>query len=59
MHKRIKKYIQNNLQACELRKDDAAAYNNLGLSLFENQNYELALEKFSKTLDLDDSKASY
>lgn len=27
-------------QACNIKKDNAAAHNNLGLSYFENKDYE-------------------
>jgi len=31
-------------------KDDAPAQNNLGLSYFENQQYDYALERFKKAI---------
>jgi Tfp pilus assembly protein PilF len=31
-------------------KDDAPAQNNLGLSYFENQQYDQALERFKKAI---------
>ncbi len=40
-------------------KEDPSAQNSWGLSLFEKQNYELALERFSKAIDLDETKATY
>lgn len=40
-------------------KDDAPAQNNLGLSYFENQQYDFALERFKKAIELDGAKATY
>lgn len=39
--------------------DDAPAHNSLGLSYFENGDYERALEKFKKAIELDPAKATY
>lgn len=40
-------------------KDDAPAQNNLGLSYFENQQYDAALDRFKKAIELDGNKATY
>ena len=37
-------------KACEAVKDDPPAQNNLGLSYFENQQYDLALERLKKPI---------
>lgn len=46
-------------RACEAVKDDAPAQNNLGLSYFENQEYDHALDRFKKAIELDPTKATY
>jgi lipoprotein NlpI len=40
-------------------KDDPPAQNNLGLSYFENQEYDLALDRFKRAIELDSTKATY
>lgn len=42
-----------------MNRDDAPAQNNLGLSYFENQQYDMALERFKKAIEQDPSKPTY
>ena len=53
------KSIEHLQRACEIKKDEAIAHNNLGLSYFENQQWELALERFNKSIEFDEHKATY
>ena len=61
-YRQIKDYtssIKDLTRACQSVKDDAPAQNNLGLSYFQNQQYDLALQRFKKAIELDPSKATY
>jgi tetratricopeptide (TPR) repeat protein len=56
-YRQIKKYqksIEHLIVACEKKKDEAPAHNNLGLSYFEDQQYELALDRFTKAIEFDE-----
>ena len=39
--------------------ESAVAYNNLGLSYFENKEFELANEQFKKAIDYDQKNPIY
>lgn len=52
-YRQIKEYaksIKDLSDACNIVKDDAPAQNNLGLSYFENQQYDFALDRFKKAI---------
>ena len=61
-YRQIKEYarsIKDLSDACDMNRDDAPAQNNLGLSYFEYQQYDLALERFKKAIEQDPSKPTY
>jgi lipoprotein NlpI len=51
--------IEDLIKACDLRKDDATAFNSLGLSYFEGEFFDLALERFKKACEIDETKSLY
>lgn len=48
----LSRSIEHLRKATDLDKDNPIAYNNLGLSLFENRDYRDAMEAFSKAIEL-------
>jgi tetratricopeptide (TPR) repeat protein len=46
-------------KAVELRNDKASAHNNLGLSYFENEDFEEALNYFTKAISFEQHSFHY
>jgi tetratricopeptide (TPR) repeat protein len=40
-------------KAIELRNDKASAHNNLGLSYFEKEDFDEALQEFTKAINIE------
>jgi tetratricopeptide (TPR) repeat protein len=55
----LDKSIEHLKKACELRIDRASAYNNLGLSYFENGDYKDSLSHYNKAISLEPSSVHY
>lgn len=53
------KSIEDLKKACESKNNDPTSFHCLGLSYLKNQDYEEALEKITKAIELDDSQTSY
>ena len=55
----LEKSIEDFRKAIETKQDRSAAYNNLGLSLFEHGEYEDALTNYTSAIKLDRSAKHY
>ena len=53
------KSIQDLLKACDNKNNDADTFHSLGMSYLENQEYQNALEKITKAIELDDTKTTF
>jgi Flp pilus assembly protein TadD len=49
----LKDSIADLKKAVELKNDKSGAHNNLGLSYFENEEYDEALNEFTKAIALE------
>ena len=54
-----KESIRDLLKACENKNNDADTFHSLGMSYLENGDYQPALEKISKAIELDDTKPTF
>lgn len=50
---KLKESIDDLKKAVEMRNDKASAHNNLGLSYFEKEEFEEALNEFGKAIQLE------
>ena len=56
---KLEKSIEDFKEAIKMRNDKPSAHNNLGLSYFENQEFEEALVHYGKAISIEPSSTHY